>query len=224
MIAPLTPYAIRGVIWYQGESNASEAHAYKYRRLFGAMIQDWRNRWGQGDFPFLFVQLPNYQTNGWWPVLRESQAETTRLNNVGMAVTIDVGDAKNLHPTNKQDVAKRLVNVALNLAYHQPVEYIGPTLQQLVNEGSQLRIYYAHADGIAVKGGGALTGFTIAGEDGKFVLADAKIEGGTVVVSSSQVVAPIAVRYAWADAPDCNLVNGAGLPGTPFRSDEPHYN
>jgi sialate O-acetylesterase len=224
MIAPLTPYAIRGVIWYQGESNASEAHAYKYRRLFAAMIQDWRNRWGQGDFPFLFVQLPNYQTNGWWPVLRESQAETTRLNNVGMAVTIDVGDAKNLHPTNKQDVAKRLVNVALNMAYHQPVEYIGPSFQQLVNEGSQLRIHYSHADGIAVKGSGTLTGFTIAGDDGKFVAADARIDGGTVVVSSSQVSAPIAVRYAWADAPECNLINSAGLPGVPFRSDQPHYN
>ena len=224
MIAPLTPYAIRGVIWYQGESNASEAHAYRYRRLFGAMIQDWRNRWGQGDFPFLFVQLPNYQTNGWWPVLRESQAETTRLNNVGMAVTIDIGDAKNLHPTNKQDIAKRLVSVALNMAYKQPVEYIGPTFRQLVNEGSQLRIYYSHADGLAAKGGSPLTGFTIAGEDGKFLPAEARVEAGTVVVSSPQVAAPTTVRYAWADAPECNLVNQAGLPGTPFRSDEPHYN
>src|SRR5204863_2764014 len=161
MIAPLTPYAIRGVIWYQGESNASEAHAFRYRRLFGAMIQDWRNRWGQGDFPFLFVQLPNYQTNGWWPILRESQAETTRLNNVGMAVTIDIGDAKNLHPTNKQDIAKRLLNVALNMAYKQPADSIGPTFRQLVNDGSQLRLYYSHADGLAAKGGSPLTGLPI---------------------------------------------------------------
>jgi len=127
MIAPLVPYTIRGALWYQGESNAnSDLHAYNYRRLFGAMIQDWRNRWGQGDFPFLFVQLANYQTNGRWPVLRESQTETLRLANTAMAVTIDVGEAKDIHPKNKQDVGLRLALAARAIAYGQAVEYSGP--------------------------------------------------------------------------------------------------
>jgi len=223
MIAPLTPYGIRGVIWYQGESNASEAHAYRYRRLFGAMIQDWRNRWGQGDFPFLFVQLANYQSNQWWPVLRESQTETLRLRNTGMALAIDIGESKDIHPKNKQDVGKRLALSALHVAYQRPVEFSGPLFSQATPEGSQIRVWFTHADEMQPKGGGPLTGFTIAGADGNFVPADARIEGNTVVVSSSQVSVPTAVRYAWADDPKCNLVNQAGLPAVPFRSDQPYY-
>ena len=137
MIAPLVPYAIRGVIWYQGESNASEAHAYKYRRLFGAMIEDWRNRWGEGDFPFLFVQLANYKANPWWPVLRESQTETLRLANTGMAVIIDIGESKDIHPKNKQDVGLRLALAARALTYHQPIEYSGPMFQSAAPEGAR---------------------------------------------------------------------------------------
>jgi sialate O-acetylesterase len=222
MIAPLTPYAIRGVIWYQGESNASENHAYKYRRLFGTMIEDWRNKWGEGDFPFLFVQLANYKSNQWWPVLRESQSETLRLRNTGMAVTIDVGDSTNIHPTNKQDVGKRLALAALHVAYGKTLEYSGPVFRQAVPEGGAMRVYFTHADGMQARGGGALTGFTVGGADGNFVAAEAKVEGGTIVVSSPQVANPAAVRYAWADDPVCNLVNQAGLPASPFRSDEPH--
>jgi sialate O-acetylesterase len=221
MIAPLTPYAIRGVIWYQGESNASEAHAYKYRRLFGGMIEDWRNRWGEGDFPFLFVQLANYKSNQWWPVLRESQTETLRLRNTGMAVAIDVGEHTDIHPKNKQDVGKRLALAALHVAYGKSLEYTGPVFRQAAPEGAAMRVYFSHADGMQARGGGSLTGFTVAGADGNFVPAEAKIDGDTVIVSAAQVASPAAVRYAWADDPECNLINQAGLPASPFRSDQP---
>jgi sialate O-acetylesterase len=224
MIAPLTPFTIRGVIWYQGESNASEAHAYRYRRLFSDMIQDWRNQWGEGDFPFLFVQLANYKTNGWWPILRESQTETLSLRNTGMAVAIDVGESGDIHPKNKQDVGLRLALAARHIAYHDTaVEYSGPVYRQTTPENATLRVWFSHADGLQAKGGAALTGFTIAGPDGNFVAADARIDGATVLVSSPQVANPVAVRYAWADDPTCNLINQAGLPAGPFRSDEPHY-
>jgi sialate O-acetylesterase len=221
MIAPLVPYRIRGVIWYQGESNASEAHAYKYRRLFSTMIQDWRNRWNEGDFPFLFVQLANFKSNQWWPVVRESQTETLRLRNTGMAVTIDIGESNDIHPKNKQDVGRRLALSALHVAYGKPVEYSGPMFHEATPEGSAMRVYFTHADGMQARGGGAIAGFTIAGTDGNFVPADAKIEGDTIVVSNAQVSVPVAVRYAWADDPVSNLVNQAGLPASPFRSDQP---
>jgi len=225
MIAPLTPYAIRGVIWYQGESNAnSDIHAYNYRRLFGAMIQDWRNQWGEGDFPFYFVQLANYQTNGRWPVLRESQAETLRLANTAMAVILDIGESKDIHPKNKQDVGLRLALAARALTYHQPVEYAGPTFHMAVPENGAMRVYMTHADGMAARGGGEIKGFEIAGADGRYVGAMAKVEGNTLLVSCPQVMEPVAVRYAWADDPVSNLVNQAGLPAGSFRSDQPHYN
>lgn len=223
MIAPLTPYGIRGVIWYQGESNASEAHAYKYRRLFAAMIEDWRARWGEGDFPFLFVQLANFKTNGWWPVLRESQTETLGLRNTGMAVAIDIGESADIHPKNKQDVGKRLALAAMHIAYHGSGEYSGPMYRQATPESGGLRVWFTHAEGLQAKGGGGVSGFTVAGADGNFVPAEARIEGDTVMVWSPQVTAPAAVRYAWADDPVCNLINLAGQPASPFRSDEPHY-
>jgi len=222
MIAPLTPFAIRGVIWYQGESNASESHAYRYRRLFRDMIEDWRNQWGEGDFPFLFVQLANYHANQWWPVLRESQTETLGLGATGMAVTIDVGESTDIHPKNKQVVGNRLALAALHIAYGQPIEYSGPLFRQATREMDHMRAWFTHAEGLEAKGGGPLTGFTIAGDDGNFVPAEARIEGPTVVVSSPQVSQPVAIRYAWADDPKCNLINQAGLPASPFRSDEPH--
>jgi sialate O-acetylesterase len=203
-------------------SNASEAHAYKYRRLFAGMIQDWRNRRAQGDFPFLFVQLANFQSNGWWPVLRESQSETLRLRNTGMAVAIDVGESKDIHPKNKQDVGKRLALAALSIAYQQPGEYSGPVYQQATSEEGQMRVWFTHTEGMQARGGGALTGFTIAGPDGKFVPADARVDGRSILVSSPQVSAPRAVRYAWADDPVSNLINAAGLPASPFRTDQPY--
>ncbi len=222
MIAPLTPYAIRGVIWYQGESNASEAHAFRYRRLFGGMIEDWRDHWGEGDFPFLFVQLANFQTNGWWPVLRESQTETLRLANTGMAVAIDVGEPKDIHPKNKQDVGLRLALAARAIAYHEPVEYSGPLFETAAVESGAMRVYFTHADGMHAAGtaGAPIAGFEVAGADGKFVAAQARVEGDTVVASNPQVDAPVAVRYGWADDPGCNLVNQMGLPASPFRSSQ----
>ncbi len=223
MIAPLTPFAIRGVIWYQGENNANEGHAYRYRTVFRDMIEDWRNRWGEGDFPFLFVQLANFKSNPFWPVLRESQTETLRLRNTGMAVIIDIGNPDNIHPTDKQDVGYRLSLAARHIAYGEAVEDSGPLFRQATVEGGAMRVWFTHAAGMQARGGGALTGFTIAGADGQFVPAEARVEGTTVVVSSAQVAAPTAVRYAWADNPECNLVNQEGLPASPFRSGEPHY-
>jgi sialate O-acetylesterase len=223
MIAPLMPYGIRGVIWYQGESNAnSDIHAYQYRRLFATMIQDWRNRWGQGDFPFLFVQLANYTTNGRWAVLRESQTETLRLANTGMALAIDIGEPKDIHPKNKQDVGLRLALAARAIAYGQNIEYSGPLFRIATPENGAMRVYFTHADGIAGKDG-VIKGFEVAGADGKFVAADAKVEGGSVLVSSAAVSAPVSVRYGWADDPGCNLTNQAGLPAVPFRSEIPRY-
>jgi sialate O-acetylesterase len=222
MIAALTPYTIRGVIWYQGESNANEQHAYRYRRLFRAMIEDWRARWGEDSMPFLFVQLANYKANPYWPVLRESQTETLALRNTGMALAIDIGESRDIHPKNKQDVGHRLALAARHIAYHEALEYSGPMFSQATPEESRMRVWFTHADGLQAKGGGDLTGFTVAGPDGNFVPAEARIEGATIVVSSAQIAAPAAVRYAWADDPVCNLVNQAGLPANPFRSDEPH--
>jgi len=223
MIAPLVPYGIRGAIWYQGESNANEANAWRYRRLFGAMIQDWRNRWGQGDFPFLFVQLANYKSNPYWPVLRESQTETLRLANTGMAVIHDIGESKDIHPKNKQDVGTRLALAARAIAYKQPVEYAGPMFQAATPENGAMRVYFMHADGMRSSNHEAITGFEVAAADGQYWLADAKVEGNTIVVSNPQVTNPAAVRYAWADDPVCNLVNQVGLPASSFRSDQPHY-
>ena len=223
MIAPLVPYGIRGAIWYQGESNANEANAWRYRRLFGAMIQDWRNRWGQGDFPFLFVQLANYKSNGYWPVLRESQTETLRLANTGMAVIHDIGESKDIHPKNKQDVGTRLALAARAIAYKQPIEYSGPMFQAATPENGAMRVYFTHADGMRSSNHEAIAGFEIAGADSQYWPAEAKVDGNTIVVSNPQVTNPAAVRYAWADDPVCNLVNQVGLPASSFRSDQPHY-
>lgn len=224
MILPLVPYAIQGAIWYQGESNTGRA--YEYRTLFPAMIQDWRKAWGQGDFPFLFVQLANFMATrpepgeSAWAELREAQLMTLKLPKTGMAVAIDIGEANDIHPRNKQDVGKRLALNALAIAYGKKVEYSGPIYTRMKREGSRIRLYFKHVDGgLTTPNGEPLKGFAIAGADRKFVWADARIEGDTVVVSSPQVAEPVAVRYAWADNPVCNLYNKAGLPASPFRTD-----
>ncbi len=220
MIAPLTPYPIRGAIWYQGESNASPARAPIYGRAFQQMIRDWRRAWGEGDFPFLYVQLANYKANPLWPEIREAQRQTLSLVNTGMAVIIDIGNPTNIHPTNKQDVGLRLALAARAVAYGEKIEYSGPMFRQASGEGSALRAWFDHTGaGLSAKGG-ALKGFEIAGADGKYVTADARIDGASVVVSNAAVTAPKYVRYAWADNPDCNLYNADGLPASPFRSGE----
>ncbi len=220
MIAPLTPYAIRGVIWYQGEANASQAHAYAYRRLFRTMIEDWRSAWGIGAFPFYFVQLANFTSNGWWPLLRESQTETLNLRNTAMAVTTDIGNPTDIHPTDKQDVGHRLALPARALVYGEKIVYSGPMFREMTTEGSEARVWFDFADGgLATRGGAPLSGFEIAGSDGAFVPADARIDGETVVVSCTSVTQPAMVRYGWADNPTtATLVNRQGLPASPFRN------
>ena len=225
MISPLIPYAIRGAIWYQGESNAGRA--YQYRTLFPALIQDWRSHWGQGDFYFLFVQLANFMgpqptpEDDAWAELREAQLLTLSLPNTGMAVTIDIGEERDIHPKNKQDVGKRLALNAMNLVYGQDVEYSGPIYKSKTVDGDKIKLIFDHVgEGLAAKDNEKLLGFAIAGEDKKFTWADAVIDGETVLVSSPYVSKPVAVRYAWAINPICNLYNKAGLPASPFRTDE----
>ena len=223
MLHPLIPYAIRGAIWYQGESNADRS--YQYRELFPLMINDWRNKWKR-DFPFYFVQLANFtklQTEpeeSAWAELREAQFNTLRLENTGMAVTIDIGEANDIHPKNKQEVGRRLALAARSLTYGEKVVYSGPLYQSYKIEGNKIRIKFNHTDGGLKAKDGALKGFTIAGVDHKFHWADAVIDGDDVIVYSTDVTFPIAVRYAWANNPICNLFNGAGLPASPFRTDD----
>jgi len=227
MIAPLAPYAMRGAIWYQGESNAGSP---VYGIQLKTMIANWRGDWKEGDFPFLFVQLPNFrepqvkpaEPASGWPLIREQflQALST-VPNTGMAVTIDIGEADNIHPRDKQDVGKRLAQWALAKTYGKDVVPSGPLYKSMRVEGDKIVVDFDYADGgLAARGGGKLKGFAIAGEDKTFVWAEAQIVGDTVVVSSPEVKSPAAVRYAWANNPECNLVNKAGLPASPFRTDE----
>jgi sialate O-acetylesterase len=220
MIAPLTPYAIRGALWYQGESNAGEGRAYQYRRLFASMIESWRKQWGEGPFPFYFVQLANYKTNGWWPVLRESQTATLELRNTAMASAIDVGNPTDIHPTNKQDVGHRLALAARADVYGEHIEASGPIFREMAVNGAAAYLYFDHVGtGLEAKGG-KLSNFWIAGPDQKFVPAEARIEGNTVMVTALAVGEPVAVRYAWQDDPPVSLYNKEGLPASPFRTDD----
>jgi sialate O-acetylesterase len=225
MIAPLVPYAIRGAIWYQGESNAGRA--YQYRTLFPAMISAWRDAWGQGAFPFYFVQLANFHApqsdpnNGsTWAELREAQAMALALPNTGMACIIDVGEADDIHPKNKQAVGERLALWALAKDYGQEVVYSGPVYRNMTRQGNTIRISFDHVGGGLAPKGDKLTGFAVAGADKTFVWADARIDGDSVLVSSDAVAEPVAVRYGWADNPPANLYNKEGLPAVPFRTDQ----
>jgi len=222
MIAPLVPFAMRGVIWYQGENNVSRA--VEYRTLFQDMIRAWRGKWGHGDFPFYFVQLASYHARqdqpgeSDWAALREAQNMALTLPNTGMAVAIDIGHPTDIHPSNKWDVGLRLALNALAGTYGRPVEYSGPTFKSMTVERGRIRLKFEHAAGLKARGD-TLTGFTVCGADRRFVRAQAIMEGGEVVVWNDAVQNPLAARYAWADNPDCNLYNGAGLPAAPFRTD-----
>jgi sialate O-acetylesterase len=225
MISPLLPYGIAGAIWYQGESNAGRA--YQYRKLLPAMIKNWRDDWGLGDFSFIFVQLANFMAvkpepgDSSWAELREAQSMTLALPNTGMAVIIDIGEANDIHPKNKQDVGKRLALWALANTYKQALEYSGPVYKSSKTEGNRIILTFDDVGGgLMAAPEPPLKGFAIAGADHKFVWADAAIEGNTVVVSSDTVSEPVAVRYAWADNPVCNLYNKEGLPASPFRTDD----
>lgn len=224
MIEPLIPFAMRGAIWYQGESNAERA--YEYRTLFPLMIRSWRKAWRRGDFPFLFVQLANYlpeqstPTESAWAELREAQTMALRLPNTGMAVTIDIGDANDIHPKNKQEVGRRLALPALAQVYQRKSSIpSGPLYRSAKRLGSQIRISFDHVGKGLMAKGVKLTGFAIAGTNQKFVWAEARIEKNTVMVSSKEVPKPVAVRYAWAANPVYNLYNRDGLPASSFRTD-----
>lgn len=224
MIAPLEKYRIRGAIWYQGESNTSRAE--QYRTLLPSMIEGWRKGFGEPEFPFLIVQLPNLGTsselgNSIWAELRDAQLHTAKVvPNTGLAVTIDVGDSKNLHPPRKAEIGERLALWALGTTYGRKIVYSGPIYDSMEISGNEVRIRFRYVgEGLDVHGE-SLKGFSIAGADKKFHWADARIEGDEVVVSSKEVGAPVAVRYAWAASPECNLYNKNGLPASPFRTDD----
>jgi sialate O-acetylesterase len=225
MIAPLIPYAIKGCIWYQGENNAGNAQQYK--ALLTDLITDWRGRWGVGSFPFEIEQLANSYDVPTQPVdsgvarVREAQLQVAQtVPHTGLAVAIDIG-TEDIHPPNKREVGRRLSLVALSNAYGKPVAHSGPLYAGMQVQGGTIITKFTHTDGGLVAHGGPLTQFAVAGSDKKFVWADARIVGATVVVSSPQVPQPVAVRYAWADNPQgCNLYNEAGLPASPFRTDD----
>jgi sialate O-acetylesterase len=224
MIAPLVPYAIQGAIWYQGESNAGNAKLYA--KLFPAMIRNWRDAFGQGDFPFLFVQLAPFMAKvdepvqSGWAELREAQLLTlSAAPHTGMAVITDLGDEKDIHPKQKQPVGARLARAARKLAYGEDLVFSGPIFKEMKVEGGKAVLSFDHVGGGLVAKDGPLTGFAIAGADGKFVKAQAEIRGDTVVVGAPEVAEPKAVRYGWANFPVVNLTNQEGLPASPFRTD-----
>jgi sialate O-acetylesterase len=225
MIAPLVPFAIKGAIWYQGESNAGRA--LQYRRLLPTMIEDWRSSFDVGDFPFLVVQLANFMapqkepSEGGWAYLREAQLLTAQADpKVGLAVAIDIGEANDIHPRNKQDVGFRLALSALEIAYGRKVVSSGPEYAGMDARGNEIVLRFRNVGGgLVARGADALKGFAIAGKDKAFVWADAAIRGDTVVVSSPKISEPAAVRYGWANNPRGNLYNKEGLPASPVRTD-----
>lgn len=230
MLEPLRPFAIKGVVWYQGEANAGRA--WQYRLLFPTLVESWRQDWEQGDFPFYFVQLANFMAprpqpgNSSWAEIREAQSQAAlQLRNVGRAVAIDVGETADVHPKDKKPVGERLALLALARTYGVDVVCDGPEFRSMRVDGNRVVLTFDNIAGGLKIGANAqsddaeLRGFAVAGADRKFYWAKAEIDGETVVVSAPEVERPVAVRYAWADNPICNLTNGAGLPASPFRSD-----
>ncbi|MEI8062605.1 MAG: sialate O-acetylesterase [Verrucomicrobiota bacterium] len=218
MIAPLLPSAIRGVIWYQGESNVS--NPFQYQTLFPTLIKDWRTAWGQGEFPFLFVQVAPYHTMT--PELREAQLRCWQTTpKTAMVVITDCGSATNIHPPRKEPVGQRLALAARAIAYGEKIEYSGPIYESMKVNGNQIVLNFQHTGTGLIAKDGDLRGFTIAGANKTFTNATAKIEGVQVVVSSPAVAQPVAVRYGWTNVPDVNLYNKEGLPASQFRTDLP---
>ncbi len=216
-ISPLIPYAMRGAIWYQGEANSVDYKAPFYQGLLTLLAKDWRTRWND-EFPFAWVQLPNFTRAGeGWPIVREQMLNAlSTIPNSGMAITIDIGMAKNIHPTNKQEVGRRLALWALGDLYHKDVpDTSGPLIDKATVKGGSFVLTFKHAKGLNAKGD--LSEFEVAGADGQWQAADAKIDGETVVVSAKAVTEPKQVRYAWKDNPVATLFNGAGIPASPFR-------
>jgi sialate O-acetylesterase len=221
MISPAVDFGIKGVIWYQGETNSKLDRAPLYQQVFSTLIADWRRHWHEGDFPFLFTQISSFKSDETedWPTVREAQRRTLSLANTGMAVTIDVGDPDNVHPSDKQTVGARLALVARALAYHENLEYSGPLFRQATTEQGAMRVWFTHGDRELVAKGSTVEGFEIAGDDHRFVVATARIDGVSLVVSSPEIKAPKYVRYGWQNAPEVNLYNSQGLPASPFTSE-----
>ncbi len=229
MISPIVGYTIRGAIWYQGERNTNLPYKDIYGDQLALLISDWRGRWGQGDFPFLWVQLPNLrprvkgpiQATSGWAQVRQGMLEALRVPNTGMAVTIDIGNPKDIHPTNKQDFGRRLARVALATVYKKSIVPTGPLYESVKFQNGKAILSFTHTGkGLKAKGG-QLKEFAIAGKGGTFVTANAKIEGDKVIVWSKKASQPVAVRYAWKDNPEATLYNAEGLPASPFRTDWP---
>jgi sialate O-acetylesterase len=219
VVAPVSKYTIRGVIWYQGENNAYKEEAYPYRYLFPTMIDAWRREWKQGSFPFIFAQLSTLNKHPYWPVLRESQTEALKLKNTAMIVTYDIGDSTDAHFKNKQEVGKRFELAARKLVYGENIAASGPMFRQMTIEGNTLRIWFENSEGLKSSDGKELLGFEIAEANGKLHPAKAAIDGETILLSNESVVNPSVARYAFKDATIGNLINGSGLPAVPFRTD-----
>jgi sialate O-acetylesterase len=217
MVAPLVRYTIKGAIWYQGETEAGRAQGDIYGEALMTLVRDWRRAFGQGDFPFYWVQLANYGNavkNGHWMRVQEGQVQATALRHTGLVVINDIGNPTNIHPTNKQEVGRRLALLAENRG-------ASPMYRQFTREGGAIRIWFDDAgSALKTRGGGAVTGFQIAGANGRYVSATAVIDAATVRVSSPEVPNPTSVRYAWDYNPDANLTNALGLPVSVFRTDE----
>jgi sialate O-acetylesterase len=222
MINGITPYTVRGITWYQGESNVRQPELYK--KLFPALIEDWRKHWEIPNLPFIFVQLPNFAEGNpsgtEWAEMREAQTQAVQLKNTAMVVTIDVGESQNKHPIDKQPVGHRLALNALDLVYHKKLPCTGPVLKSMKPlPGAIFCQFYNTDQGLRARNGAALSGFQVCGADKRYVPAAGVIKGSTITLSSPEVAEPIAIRYAWANDPDANLENGLGLPAAPFRTD-----
>ncbi len=221
MLNPIIPYGIRGVIWYQGEYNTDTPSEYFY--TFSTLIKSWRNKWNQGEFPFYFVQLANFKARATQPVesnwaeLRDAQTQTLSLPNTGMATAVDIGVANNIHPKNKQDVGRRLAYNALAKTYGKDTPFSGPMIKNAKRKGNKVTVSFKHLFGGLIQKGDALKGFAIAGSDKKYVWAEAKIVGDTVVIWNDSIKKPAYISYAWADNPETTLYNKSGLPAIPFR-------
>jgi sialate O-acetylesterase len=222
MVAPFTPYTIKGFLWYQGETDSASDRADLYAKLLPALIADWRRQWRQGNLPFLFVQISSFESPQQdWGLIRDSQRRTLQVANTGMAVSLDIGQRDNVHPPDKQTVAARLVLAARALAYGEPtVTFNGPLYRQTTREPGSLRIWFDHAEGLH-SSGEVLKGFEVAGADGHFIPATASVQGMSVVVSAPEGVEPVQVRYAWESFTEANLYNGAALPASTFVAEVP---
>jgi sialate O-acetylesterase len=222
MVAPFTPYTIKGFLWYQGETDSAPDRVGLYARMLPTLIADWRRQWRQGNLPFLFVQISSFESpKENWGLIRDSQRRALRVTNTGMAVTLDIGQRDNVHPPDKQTVGARLALAARALAYGEPgLPFNGPLYRQTTREGGSLRVWFDHAEGLH-SSGAAVLGFEVAGADGHFVPATASVQGTSVVVSAPEVAEPAQVRYAWQGFTDANLYNGVPLPASTFFAEVP---